>query len=637
MTTNQQTEKNTDKSAKPINIRDIERLVLQQNFEEASALIIKLLVSAERKGGVVLDGKSDLEHDFLSEYTRLASAMTAFFAHPKMVLFFDGFTIFATYKKHLLGIFQLSGFRGTDHLLALIGNQEGKGDQFSVQGEQQMMKFLLFYSFDSEVDIDFAHLLKNIPKLAMPVYLSLVGEECLLTHSACQRRDKLLEVGPLLEEMPLEDKQLTRLSNLWMFCSYSESKTKHDIKAHLNVVLRKFMEKQGVNVPALPAQRRKKDRPVILIPSERFTASHAMYRCYAPAIQQLREKFELVFMSETHRMDDISKTLFDKVIEVDFGKMPPKKLVGKVLKLKPDMIYFPSLGMSQWTLLLANLRLAPIQFMTLGHPATSHSPFIDYILMVEVNYSPNVDCFSEKVVLLDTANFHQMIAPAGAVAIPPDIRKNPSAVRLAITSTSFKLNASFMAVCQRIWQNSQKPVEFHFFPSEKGMSYQKVKQRILEWIPEAKVYPGANYNIYIANLNACDIHLSPFPFGGTNSNVDSMQHGIPIVTLEGDEPHARTDLPFFEMSNLPKWLWTHSEDEYVEAALRLVHHDEERVAIGEALLAQDFESILRDHEFCHHEKVFGKTVEWLYQHHEAIQKDGRKVWDVEAQKLLLPT
>ena len=87
-----------------------------------------------------------------------------------------------------------------------------------------------------------------------------------------------------------------------------------------------------------------------------------------------------------------------------------------------------------------------------------------------------------------------------------------------------------------------------------GMPYQKLKQALRDWIPDATVYESTDYNTYIANLNKCDIHLSPFPFSGTNSNVDSMQHGIPIVTLEGDEPHGRLDLPFFVMSNLPEWL-----------------------------------------------------------------------------------
>ena len=623
-----------------IEIREIASLVYQSQFEPALGLIIQLLDKAEIKGGIQQSQNTGLEAEnkSLKEYTQLASALTALFAHPSLQLSPRGFDRLVLYKTHLLGIFQLSGFRETDYLLSLIGS---KGDStesqtnFVFKGEQQVMKFLVLYSLYSETEIDFSIFLKNVPALAMPTYLTLCAEQCILLPVAEQRRDRLLELGSLLENIPLKDIYLGRLSHVWMNCSYADSKNKHDIKAHLNVVLQKWMANKGIKTPSLPVHRAKKARPVILIPSERFTSNHAMFRCYAPPIQQLRDKFHLVLMANPKEIDDNSKTYFDQVIEVDFKTSEVKKLVGKVIKLKPDVIYYPSLGMDTWTLLLANLRLAPIQMMSGGHPATSNSPFIDYFLLSEIGYSYEQHCFSETVVLMDTASSIQMIAPASASeSIAPQVRKNPSSVRLAITSTALKLNAAFMAVCQRISQQSQKPVEFHFFPSEHGMHHQKIKQRIHEWIPEAKVYPSTDYNTYIANLNECDIHLSPFPFGGTNSNVDSMQQGIPLVALEGHEPHARMDSIFFLLSHLPNWLLTHSQEDYVQAALRLIHHDEERVAISEALLSQDFERIFRDHEFRYHDKVFGKTVEWLYHHHEVIQKDGRKLWTVQAQNEL---
>lgn len=622
-----------------IYIRDLERVVYQQDFETAGQMILKILTQAEKGGGMVLHNQTDVTHHMITEYTRLASAFTAFFANSKLSLSFEGFQAFARFKKHLVGIFQVSGFSGTDHVIGLIGNQAEKGKtetKFTIHGDQQVMKFLILYSLYSEVDIDFGALLRTIPKLAMPIYLNLVAEKALLNQKACDRRDKLLELGPQLENMSLHDGgMLVRLSNLWMYCSYADGKNKHDIKKHLNVVIRNFLNNVlKVKVPSLPSQRKKKDRPVLLIVLERFTANHAMYRCYAPLIGQLREKFHLVLMCVAEERDDVNKKLFDEFINVKFefaDEKEVKRLVRHVVKLEPDMIYYPSLGMSQWTLLLANLRLAPIQFMTAGHPATSHSPVIDYFLMPEILYSRKVDCFSEKVVLMETSASVQMVAPHGSIKIEPKVRKNPAPLRLAVTSTSLKLNAVFMAVCKRILESSEKEIEFHFFPNEIGMLHQIVKQRILEWIPDAKVYPRNHYNIYLENLNRCDIHLSPFPFGGTNSNVDSIRQGLPLVTLEGDQPHSRTDSVFHEVSNLPDWLLVHSQDEYVEAALRLINNEEERVAISENLLKQDFDKLFLDSEIKYHDKVFGKTVEYLYEHHEDIQEDGKKVWSIDSE------
>ncbi|MCK5878037.1 MAG: hypothetical protein KAG43_10405, partial [Candidatus Marithrix sp.] len=109
-------------SNESIAVRQIEKLVYQQNFDGAIVAIIKILKLAESRGGLKFNDES-LEYDFLNEYTCLASAFTAFFANPKVLLSPDDFQALAKYKKHLLGIFELSGFGGTDHMQGAIGTQ----------------------------------------------------------------------------------------------------------------------------------------------------------------------------------------------------------------------------------------------------------------------------------------------------------------------------------------------------------------------------------------------------------------------------------------------------------------------------------------------------------------------------------
>jgi hypothetical protein len=609
-----------------LSVRDLERLVYQQQFPDAYRLILKFLNGCENRGELKFEQSlNNPKSAYLSEYTRLASALTAFFANSAVELSYANFKDLVQFKEHLLGIFQLSGFQGTNHLLDLIGNQGTNSPQFEIKTPSQLMKLLLFYALDSDIEIDFATLLKKNSELAQPTYLSLTDEKCVLNTVAATRREQLLELGSLLKNMSLQTMgDVVHLCRLWMTCSYVESATKHQIKPYLNQVWQKWLAEQGVKPPPLPVKRLKKESPVLLVASEHFRSTHAMFRCFAPWVQQLREKFQLILMSKADGMDDVSQKLFDQVIEIEQTEV--KKLVGKIVKLKPDMVYYPSLGMKDWTIALANLRLAPIQFMSLGHPATSYSQAMDYCLVPEILYSVERDCFSEKVILMDTAATVQMISRHDAVAIPPQIRVKPPTIRLAITSTALKLNPSFLSVCQRILEESHRAIEFHFFPSERGIVHQVVEQRLHEWLPMAKVYPYTEYNDYINNLNQCDIQLSPFPFGGTNSNADSMKQGIPLVAMEGHEPHSRMDSIFFQLSNLPKWLLTHSQEEYIQAALRLIHADEERVAISEALLTQDFDKLFMDHEFRYHDRVVVKTVAQLYQYHEEMQKDGRKVW-----------
>lgn len=59
----------------------------------------------------------------------------------------------------------------------------------------------------------------------------------------------------------------------------------------------------------------------------------------------------------------------------------------------------PSIGMDITTIFVSNTRLAPIQAVALGHPATTHSEFIDYVI-VEDDYVGSEDCFSETLLRL---------------------------------------------------------------------------------------------------------------------------------------------------------------------------------------------------------------------------------------------
>ena len=617
-------------------ISDIERLVHEKKFDAVFEMLFKIFDKAEREGGgILLDQNTNLNDEdyYLREYTRLASAITTMFANPELQISSVGFQRLNVYKKAFSSIFALSGFRGADHLLGLVGEKNAEDDtqtEFAIHNERQLMKFLLFYSLYSEPDVDFSMFLQNAPELALRAYITLVASPVVLTKSASAKREKLLKLGPQLENIPLDDYLLARIASLWMLCSYAEGEHKHDIKIHLNVMLRKWMDKQGVKVPPLPELREKKERPVLLVAVEHFNAAHAMFRCYAPVMRQLYHEFYLVLMHEPGHADNITKAMFDKVIEIEFKPNEMRKLVGKVLKLKPDLIFYPSLGMGVWTILLANLRLAPIQLMSLGHPATSHSSCIDYMVTMESAYSREQECFSEKVLLTKDVSF-QFLQPLQAMPIKPHLRFNkPSPVRLAVTSKFYKLSASFMAVCQQITQQCEWPVEFHFFPNDKGMIYQEIQHFVHRWIPEAKVYPATDYNVYIQNLNQCDIHLSPFPFGGSNSNVDSMRQGIPIVTLPSAEAHSRTDLWFFTLSEaLPNWLIAKDEEDYVKIALRLINNHEERIQISQDLLLENFNKVFLDADYSHHpenKKDFVNLLWWMYENHEDIQADDKKVW-----------
>ena len=207
-------------------------------------------------------------------------------------------------------------------------------------------------------------------------------------------------------------------------------------------------------------------------------------------------------------------------------------------------------------------------------------------------------------------------------------------IRIALAARVYKLNASLLLLLQRAMKRAKRKAEVHFFPNELGVHLFATKRKILDILPDAVIHPRTDYQTYIRRLNDCDIQLGTYPFGGTNSNIDSLKRGLPLVTREGKECHSRTDAAMMREVGLPDWLITHSEEEWEDTLVRLIEEDEERVRLSHQLIAADFDSIF----FADPENPgtgFVDTLKWIYENHEKIRQDGRKLWTVEARSELI--
>lgn len=97
-------------------------------------------------------------------------------------------------------------------------------------------------------------------------------------------------------------------------------------------------------------------------------------------------------------VDAVARTVFDRCHSLS----PPDAVAQAVAlarELRPDIIYYPSIGLSPLAVPLSNLRMAPLQLAAAGHPATTHAPGIDAML-VEEDTLGDASCFSERVVTL---------------------------------------------------------------------------------------------------------------------------------------------------------------------------------------------------------------------------------------------
>ncbi|MBL8702145.1 MAG: hypothetical protein JNK67_27420 [Alphaproteobacteria bacterium] len=561
--------------------------------------------------------------------TRVAAAIATLFADPRFLISDDDFIRYVPFGRTIANCFAASDLASADFVLEALA-----GDDSAIPAGPARLKYLLLWSLDSAREHPIAELFAIEPALRLPLFVKLLESKPVATAAAHRRREALLEnAGGLglggIARGDLEG--LVGLANAWMLCSYADGARKHQVKAHFNAALRDWLLAAGFRDAPAPARRRLPARPTIAVAAEVMQGAHVQYRYFGQWLRQLRRDFRLCLVTESREIDEANRTLFDEV--AGFERRPDgshlREAARLITGLGPDMVFYPSVGMRHWGVALANLRLAPIQATALGHSASSFCPTIDYYI-VEDGYVGDTRLFSETVALLPDSALRFERQP-GIARPAPSIRATAPVLRVAVPSNALKLNVVFLRTLATIAKAAPRRMEFHFFPNVAGVEADAVRAAVEAIVPNATVWPVLPYADYLGRLNGCDMTLSPFPFGGLHSVVDSLGQGLPVVAQCGLEPHARTDALMLRLAGMPDWLTTDTEATYVAAALRIVGDDDLRVRLSRQAIACDVGTRLFGDATTAPGTEVAELFAWILRHHERIRASGRKTVRVGAE------
>jgi hypothetical protein len=573
--------------------------------------------------GTLVEDKSrpDAPVDQEAVLRRLAAAIAAILADPDASFTPEQLDAIMPLAPDLARLFQVAQFGGADFILRALGRLDG------AIPKSVLARRLPLLALDNAIEWPPAFLSALSPREAQLTLAQLIANKPVMTMRGQKRRDALLDFAPALPpaEFPRSPDHLVLIASAWMLCSYAGTPNKHAIKRLFNATLRGMAVGWGFRDLDLPAARPRKPRPVLLFASEMMHSRHVQYRYFGQYLRQLRARFELVLLTDVKEVDPAAATLFDRVLT--FDRSNRGYLAGiyrMIVDTAPDILFYPSVGMRHWGPLFANLRLAPIQLTALGHSASTFCDTIDYYLLEE-GYVSDPALFGERVITLpdDSLIFERMpdYSPP-----EPRIRPAPATLRLVFPSNALKLNPGFLATIARIKAGTRRPLEFHFLPNARGLELAATRKLVQGYLPGAQVHPTMAYANYIEAISGGDLNLSPFPFGGLHSVIDSLRQGLPVVAMDCPEPHGRTDAMLLRRLGMPEWLIAKSEDDYVAAALRVIEDDGLRVALSEQALALDIGSLMFGDATTPLRSEVVDAMWWLYQNHEAVQADPRKLW-----------
>lgn len=582
-------------------LEHFEYLCYARQQEPAARELVRLLQLIDRQYGQ-LTGKfslqvspavtpAELEQHML---TRVTSAISALLSDPSFHLSPSGFGQLIHFQRWLAALFGASHFINADHILRSLNFGGPQSEVFEVK-PLDLVKFCLLYSPESELPLDVEALWAQNKPLAAALFLALMSPRFLGTPAAHGKREALLHWLPdrLHELESLEGLPVGVLHDVYMHCSYADLPQRHRIKAAINHLVVKKLHAEGLHDLTHAGQARVEGKPVMLVLLEWFSGGHSIYRTHSKTLEAARRHFHVVALGYAANTDELGRAVFDEFITLEQpgDLMASLRSVREIAEARqPRVFYMPSVGMFPITMFAANLRVAPLQVAALGHPATTHSPRIDYI-SVEEDFVGDPACFSEPLLRLP-ADGQPYRPTAIPFAVPRLERRDQTVVNVAIAATTMKLNPRFLMACQRIVElaaqvpdGKRRQVRLHFLVGQaQGLLYPQLQRLILRYLPTAQVYPHQPYQQYLAIFNQCDMFLSPFPFGNTNGIIDAFTVGLPGICKTGPEVFEHIDEGLFRRVGLPDWTITGTLDDYILAAVRLATSYAERSALY-ALLA----------------------------------------------------
>ena len=572
-----------------------EQEVAAKNYEAACVELLDILSKIDTNfggiEGIEIDYPSQLNDELVQDKikhfcTRVAVAMSELFSDPKLDISEGGAQRFFTLQRWINMIFASSPFVNADHVLQAYNRNPDKtnlSDFHLDNTRSSLIKFCIFYLPESNVNVNLDALWNLDPELCASLCFALQSPRFIGTDQAFSKR------GTLLQWFPEKLATIENLNNVpsaishdvYMHCSYDIAENKHWVKKALNQVIRRHLLQGGWTDRDVTKLGERNGKPVMVVLLEHFHSSHSIYRTHSTSMIAARERFHLIGVGN-EAVDAAGQAVFD-----EFHLLKGDNIFSKLNELKEicekngaAVLYMPSIGMDLTTIFASNTRLAPIQVIALGHPATTHSDFIEYVI-VEDDYVGSEKCFSEQLLRLPKDALPYVPSALAPQHVEYRLRENPEVVNIGIASTTMKLNPYFLAALKAIRDRANVKVHFHFaLGQSSGVTHPYVERFIKSYLGnDATAHPHAPYDQYLRILHNCDMMVNPFPFGNTNGIIDMVTLGLVGICKTGAEVHEHIDEGLFKRLGLPEWLIANTVDEYVERAIRLAENHQERLEL----------------------------------------------------------
>ena len=477
-------------------------------------------------------------------------------------------------------------------------------------------KLLALYSPRNRIHIDPRVIFNTNPTLATKWYFS-----CLENYrSDCADKGTLEK---LRQHIRYEDDrmvgELGATHHTYFGATYIDHEHDYLVKQRINRLF------QMTPLCKRTVANRPKPRRIAVVTSM-WWPQQSVYRSQQPFIKALARDHELVLVHLGKDRGDIDTEGFAEVRRYDASAN-----IGDLSAFDPNdfaMAYFPDIGMSIESVILANMRIAPIQVSNYGHPVSTFGAKIDYWIGGRETEAADRarEHYSERLVLIPGCG--QAPVPITHMPSYPSLPASP--VVIDCSWAGQKINDDHLQRLAEIVRRARTPVRFKFFPGGSILENRLIplKKSIAEVLgaERVQVFGAINYATYMTQLEAAHFALDAHPFGGYNTAVDLLTMRKPVVTLEGNRFYNRSTGYLLRRVGLEE-LIADTPEQYIELGVRMIDDVAFRDRMIRRLKTADLETTVLSLE---HVPSFVRAIDHLLEHHaELSQQPGREPLFIE--------
>jgi predicted O-linked N-acetylglucosamine transferase (SPINDLY family) len=289
-----------------------------------------------------------------------------------------------------------------------------------------------------------------------------------------------------------------------------------------------------------------------------------------------RQRFDVVLYhtgSMTDQETTWAKGRVDRFVQ---GPRSTRAWLHEVARDRPDVMFYPEVGMDPATCALAALRLAPLQVAGWGHPVTTGLPSIDLFVSGELLEGAGAERhYRERLIPLPGTGVCTDLAPVQPRPWGSPARQG-NCIRFALCQQPIKFDPADDVLLTRI-AKAVGPSEFWLAaPKKLHWATARLRNRLAAAFraegldPDAhlRVMPWLSRDQFAGFLDEMDVFLDCPAFSGYTTAWQAIHRGIFIVTLEGEFLRQRLAAGLLRQIGRTDGIAS-SADQYVQiAALR---------------------------------------------------------------------